>query len=157
MSTIQASTSAVIDARPEVIYAVLRDYRGGHAAILPKPYFADFKVTKGGLGEGTETFLTMKVYGRTLTYQQRITEPTPGRVIQETDIHTGQWSRFTLEPLDDGARTRVTITAEQPASPGLAGFFERLLTHGVQRMIFRKELDNLAAYVAGKEGVRGEG
>lgn len=146
MSSIHAEASAVIDARPETIYNVLRDYRVGHPAILPKPYFHEFKLLKGGFGAGTEYHLTMKVYGRTFTCQQRISEPEPGRVILETDIHTGQFSRFTLDPVE-GGKTRVTITVEQPASPGFAGFMERLMTPSIMRGIFNKELALLAAYV----------
>ncbi|MBL8131445.1 MAG: hypothetical protein JNL42_06275, partial [Anaerolineae bacterium] len=85
--------------------------------------------------------------GRTMTYHQRITEPQPGRVIQETEITTGQWSRFTLEPLDGGQRTRVTISSEQPTSPGVMGLLERLFAPGVQRKIFEKELALLAEYI----------
>ncbi|MCK6580411.1 MAG: SRPBCC family protein [Anaerolineae bacterium] len=150
MSIIRAQYDAVIDAPPEAIYAILRDYQGGHAAILPKPYFADLKILKGGVGAGTETLLTMKVNGRTMTYRQRITEPQPGRVIQETEINTGQWSRFTLEPLDGGRRTRVTISAEQPASPGVMGLLERLFAPGVQWKIFSEELALLAEYIKTK-------
>ncbi len=144
---IRAEASAVIDARPQVIWDVIRDYHIGHPAILPKPYFQSLKVLKGGVGEGTETHLTMKIFGRTFEYHHRISEPDPGRVLQETEVNTGQWSKFTLDPLDDGKQTRVTITTEQPASPGLAGFLERLTAPGIQRRIFEQELALLADYV----------
>lgn len=147
MSRIKAEASAVIDAPPEKIYNVIRDYNVGHQAILPKPYFTEMKVIKGGVGAGTETHLTMNVYGRTMTFHQIVSEPEPGRKLVETDVNTGQFSSFTLEPLDGGARTRVTIYAEQPASPGLAGVLERLMTPGIQRRIFEKELQNLAEYM----------
>ncbi len=147
---VRAEASAIIDARPEVIWEVIRDYHIGHPAILPKPYFQSLKVLKGGVGEGTETHLTMKVFGRTFEYYHRITEPQPGRVLKETEVNTGQFSMFTLEPLDGGTRTRVTITTEQPASAGVMGFFERLTTPGIQRRMFEQELAILAEYVKGK-------
>ncbi len=150
MSPIRAEASAVIEARPEVIWDVIRDYHVGHPAILPKPYFQTLKILKGGVGEGTETHLTMKVFGRTFEYHHRISEPDPGRVLKETEVNTGQYSKFTLEPLDNGKQTRVTITTEQPASPGLVGFFERLTAPGIQRRIFEQELVLLAEYVKGK-------
>lgn len=53
MSQIHAQATAVIDAPPEVVYAILADYRADHPAILPKQYFAECAVEEGGQGAGT--------------------------------------------------------------------------------------------------------
>ena len=63
MSTIHVEVSDVIKARPEQVYAVLSDYRMGHPAILPKPYFTSLTVDEGGQGAGTRIQVHMKVLG----------------------------------------------------------------------------------------------
>jgi hypothetical protein len=150
MSKVIVNASDVIDARPEQIYAILSDYRVGHAAILPKPYFKEMIVEQGGQGEGTIIRLKMNVFGQEYTYHQIVTEPEPGRLLVETDMNTGQFSSFTLEPLNGGAQTRVTIHSEFPGKPGIAGWMEKLMQPPITRHIFKKELRNLAEYVRSK-------
>lgn len=142
--------SDVIDARPEEIYAILSDYRVGHAAILPKPYFQEMIVEQGGQGAGTILRLRMKVFGQESSYHQIVTEPEPGRLLVETDMNTGQFSSFTLEPLNGGVQTRVTIHSEFPASRGIKGLMEKLMQPPITHYIFKKELRNLAEYVRSK-------
>jgi hypothetical protein len=119
----------------------------GHQAIVPKPYFSELTVEQGGQGAGTIIRFTATVFGKTDHYHQLVTEPEPGRVLVETDIETGQYSKFTLEPLNDGTQTRVTISVEFPQSPGILGVVDKLLKPMVSRWLFRQELRNLEAYV----------
>lgn len=155
MKAVRAEVSKVIAAPAEAIYAVISDYQVGHPAILPKPWFGELFVEKGGKGAGTVIRFQTKVMGVTQQFHQLVTEPQPGRVLLETDIETGQWSRFTLEPLDGGAQTRVTITAEFPLSGGFKGFMERLMNPPIARRMFKQELENLAAYVAQQRAQQG--
>jgi Polyketide cyclase / dehydrase and lipid transport len=147
---IVVNASKVINARPEEIYAILSDYRVGHAAILPKPYFTEMIVEQGGQGAGTILRLKMNVFGQEYTYHQIVTEPEPGRLLVDTDMETGQFSSFTLEPLNGGAQTRVTIHAEFPGKTGIAGWLEKLMQPPITRYIFKKELRNLADYARSK-------
>src|SRR5690349_13063520 len=121
---IHVQASHIIDARPEQVYAVISDYEVGHPAILPK-YFTSLRVVKGGQGAGTELYVDLKVYGQEFHYHQIVTEPEPGRTLVETDVETGQFSRFTFEPLNGGQQTKVTIFSEFPASPGFKGLMEK--------------------------------
>ncbi len=50
MGQAHAKASALIDAPPAEIYAILADYHNGHPHILPKQYFSDFKVEAGRIG-----------------------------------------------------------------------------------------------------------
>ncbi len=102
MSTIHVEVSDVIKARPEQVYAVLSDYRTGHPAILPKPYFTSLTVDEGGQGAGTRIQVHMKVLGAERHYQFVIREPEPGRVLVESDEAAGVTTTFTVEPLDGG-------------------------------------------------------
>lgn len=116
-------------------------------AILPQPYFTELIVEQGGQGAGTMLRTSMNVFGQEFHYHQLVTEPEPGRVLVETDVDTGQWSSFTLEPLNAGSQTRVTINSAFPASPGFKGLMERLFNPIITRRIFAQELSNLNEYV----------
>jgi uncharacterized protein YndB with AHSA1/START domain len=146
---IHAQASHIIDARPEQVYAVISDYQVGHPAILPK-YFTGIRVVKGGQGAGTELYSDVKLYGQEFHYHQVVTEPEPGRVIVETDVETGQFSRFTFEPVNGGKQTKVTIFSEFPASPGLKGWVEKLMQPSLAARIYKEELHILDAYLRGQ-------
>jgi len=152
MTIIRAEAAKVIDASPEAIYAVLADYHVGHKAILPQPFF-EVIIEKGGQGAGTLMWTHVTVFGKKYSYHQLVSEPEPGRVIKETDIDTGQFSSFTLDPLNGGKQTRVTIHAEEPAKPGIVGFLGRFTQPPVMRRMFMVELNNLAAYVRNEAAV----
>jgi hypothetical protein len=145
-NTIQVQASEMIDARPEAVYALLSDYKVGHPAILPKPYFTGLTVEKGGQGEGTIVITRLKVMGQEFVYRQAVTEPEPGRVLVETDTETGQFSSFTFEPVNGGKQTHLTIYSEFPDKAGFAGWMERLMQPLIVGRIYRQELRNIAAY-----------
>ncbi len=148
--TIHAEASAVINAPCANIYAVISDYRVGHPAILPKPYFSELTVEQGGQGAGTVIRATMTAFGKVYPLHQRVTEPEPGHVLRETDLETGQYTTFTFEPLANDTQTRVTIASEFPRSLGFVGLIESLAIPSFTRRLYKQELENLSAYVSRK-------
>lgn len=48
MNQMHIEQAAVIDAHPQEVYAVISDYRVGHQAILPRPFFSEMIVKQGG-------------------------------------------------------------------------------------------------------------
>jgi hypothetical protein len=78
-----------------------------------------------------------------------ITEPSPGRVLAETDAVSGTVTTFTVDPADDGGRARVTIATDLPVRPGLAGYLEAALAAATLRRIYARELQLLAAVAEG--------
>ncbi len=147
MSQIHVEVSEVIEARPDKIYAILADYRVSHPAILPKSYFKDVVVEEGGRGAGTIVRVKMEVMGKAFGYRQTISEPEPGRVLKEVDEAAGVRTTFTIDPLDGGSRSRVTIATDAALSPGPTGWLERIFNPPVMRRIYRQELQNLGEYV----------
>jgi len=147
---IHAEASKVIDASPASIYAVLSDYRVGHPAILPKPYFKELTVEQGGQGAGTVMLVRMEVMGVKKTYHLTVSEPEPGRVLVETDQEAGVTTAFTVEPLDGGTQSRVTIATDSRPSPGIQGKIEKLINPPITRRIYARELQQLADYVKGR-------
>ena len=145
---INVSESLVIDAPPKTVYAVIADYRVAHKAVLPQPYFVDLTIEAGGFGAGTQATAHMNVMGVKRTYHLVVTEPEPGRVIQETDATAGVTTYFTFDPLENSTKTRLTISSVTKPSPGIVGFLEKLMNPPVTRRIYREELAQIAAYVA---------
>lgn len=151
MPRIHAAASAVIDATPETVYAILADYRNGHPQILPERYFLGLEVERGGTGAGTLVQFRMRAFGRTRTYRAEITEPQPGRVLAETNLdEQGAVTTFTVAPLERGRRAQVTITTEWSSS-GVKALVQRLLAPPLLRRIYAEELQNLARLAAAQQ------
>jgi hypothetical protein len=150
MSKIHAQESAAIDASPEQVYAILRDYKVQHPAILPREYFKEVLVKEGGLGAGTVIQITMSLLGTQRVSVQTVSEPEPGRVLVEAEPDGGAVTTFTVDPIDGGERTQLTIATDLQASPGVLGLIEQLVTPLMLRRVYRAELGQLAQYVKQK-------
>ncbi len=147
MKAPRIEVSREIDARPEDVYHVLSDYTTHHPKILPKPYFSYLVVEEGGQGAGTVIRVVMNVLGIQQTLRMHVTEPEPGRVLAEEDPTTGVHTTFTVTPLEGGTRSLVQIATEWKPKPGVTGLMERLLNPAIARRIYKKELEQLAAYM----------
>lgn len=73
-----------------------------------------------------------------------VSEPEPGRVLVEADEVAGVVTTFTVDPVPNEPRSRVTIQTVARSSAGIAGVIERWLNPIVMRRIFRQELGLLA-------------
>ena len=155
MTTAQASESTNIPAPAAAIYTVLADYRNHHPHILPTQYFRDFVVEEGGQGAGTVFRTAVHVFGSKSTNHMIVSEPQPGRVLKEADLETGLVTTFTVTPVADGQQSKVELKTIWPRKAGLAGQFEAWMTGQVMRMIYRKELGLLAAYMKRLSGKAG--
>jgi hypothetical protein len=155
MSSYRAEASAVVAAPPATVYGTIADYHRGHRAILTARYFTDMTVEEGGQGAGTVARVVMEVFGARATYRLRVTEPEPGRVLRETDDEAGVVTTFTVDPVQGGAASRVTIATEARTAPGVRGLFERLMNPFITRRIYREELAQLARVVANSPGAPG--
>ena len=151
MNQYEVSVSRVINAPAATIYAVFADYHEGHTAVLPKPYFTEMIVNKGGTGAGTEITVKMEVLGNKVTYNMVVTEPEPGRVLQEEDKVAGVLTTFTVDPLNGGQEAKVTLHTRARTAPGVRGFIEKLITPPISRKIYNEELDLLEKFVAKTE------
>src|SRR5437764_184072 len=147
MGQIKVRASAVLDARPEDVYATIADYQHGHPNILPKESLYDLRVEQGGYGAGTIIRFKMKALGVEQTFYQRVSEPEPGRVLVEQDIDSAQnvITTFTVTPVEQGQKSHVEIATTMNASPGFKGFLERIIVPIINPPVYRKELKLLEA------------
>jgi len=148
MTTLVITESAIIDAPPSKVYAILSDYHVGHAAVLPKEFFTQMTVEQGGQGTGTIITVQMSVYGSKSTLRMAVDEPQPGVVLREKSLTSDLVTTFTFEPLDDGTRTRLTLYTTQSTATGFRGLMERVMNPPITRRIYRKELALINDYVA---------
>ena len=145
----RVSSSGRIEARPDRVYWAIADYKEQHPHIIPPEYFVRLEVLEGGIGAGTRTRVEMRVLGGTTrVFEQLVTEPEPGRVLVETNQDGSGVTTFTVEKVDRGECSQVTIATNIVARPGVAGLVERLLASLLLPRIYRKELARLAEYVA---------
>ena len=153
MGQIKVKAEAVLNARPEDVYATIADYKKGHPSILPKESFYDLQVEEGGYGAGTIMSFKARVLGVEQSFQQRVSEPEPGRVLVEQDIDSIQnvTTIFKVIPVEQGQKSHVEISTTMNTSPGLKGFVERVVVSIFNPPIYRKELKLLESVAQKKE------
>src|SRR5574341_254585 len=123
MSTYEVSASRHIFAPAKQVYDVIKDYRNGHPNILPKKYFANLEVEKGGIGAGTRIRFQMRAMGSTRNIVGEVTEPDPGKVLVESYPNSETVTSFTVE--SHGTECHVTIRTKLQSRGGLLGALER--------------------------------
>jgi uncharacterized protein YndB with AHSA1/START domain len=144
MAKVEASAERVIDAPADEVYSYLADMHA-HQRFLP-PAYSDFQIEEGGVGEGTVTRFKITAGGRVRDYRMRVTEPTPGRTLVETDTGSSLVTTFTVEPRD--AKSLVRIATNWDGAAGIGGFFERAFAPRALNRLYLDELARLNTYAA---------
>ena len=146
MATASVQASKQINQPASKIYGAIADYQKHHPNFLPRNYFKKLEIESGGVGAGTIFKADMDVYGNKSTLRMKVTEPQPGRVIQETDLASGLFTTFTIEPLGT-AQSNVTITTQWQQPAGLKGWLQSKVQAFFMGRIYKEELDLLANYL----------
>lgn len=97
----------LIDSSAHDVYDVLRDYRYNQF-ILPSHFFEDVKIIKGyGIGEGTriQKVYRIPILNRRYKMILDVTEPKPGRIIQEIDTNAYNIIQFIVDPITQPQQT----------------------------------------------------
>lgn len=152
MHEIRAHAEAAIAADAELVYGILADYRHGHPAILPPKYFRNVEVEAGGTGAGTRLRFQMPSLLGWRDFAVEISEPEPGRVIEETQVGGDFVTRFMVDPAA-GGHCRVRIETRYQRE-GIAGWIESKLAPPFLRKIFLEELLLLVEHVAWRTAYR---
>jgi hypothetical protein len=142
------SLTEAVPAPPTRVYNVLADYHRHHPAIVPADVFRRVDLMHGGVGAGTRFELESRLMGRTTVARFDVTEPEPGRVLRETTTDGSIETTFTVDPIDEGRATRLTLATEYTLPGRLMPFLLRGLTGNVLRGVFRREIANIARYIA---------
>jgi Polyketide cyclase / dehydrase and lipid transport len=147
MSHIHVQAEKVIPAPVEQVYNFLADYRDKHTQILTDN-FLNYRVDEGGYGSGTVISYRFRAANREREYHMRISEPTPGRALKESDTGSSLTSTWTLSPAPNNS-TLAQITTDWEGGKGVGGFFERTFAPMGLRRVYTEMLDKLAAVFSG--------
>jgi uncharacterized protein YndB with AHSA1/START domain len=149
MGQVTVRAAAVLDARPEDVYAAIADYHEGHPSILPRANLYDLRVEQGGYGAGTIIHFKSRALGVERSFHHRVSEPEPGRVLVEQDVDPNAvpnvTTTFTVTSVGQGQKSQVEISTTMQPSPGLKGWVERAVVRIVNPPVYRKELKLLEA------------
>jgi hypothetical protein len=144
MARVNVQATRTVDASPEKVLDVLRDYRDARQRILTDNYTA-YRVEQGGHGDGTVIGYHFTAGGRERDYRLRVEESTGE--LRERDELSSFVSTWSVQPA--GAGSSVTIESSWDGAGGIGGFFERTFAPKGLRRIYSQMLDKLAAQVRG--------
>ena len=145
MSTITVQMSRAIAAKPEDIYAFLRDYHKRPQILTPN--FLDYTIEAGGEGAGTVVRYRLLAARRERPYQMRVDEPVEGRVLRESDTGSSLITTWTLSPAANAEGTTVALASRWQGGSGMGGFMERTFAPMGLRRIYSAMLGRLAQVV----------
>ena len=143
MARVRAQATRTVDASPEKVLDVLRDYRDARPRILTDNYSA-YRVEQGGNGNGTVIGYHFAAGGRERDYRLRVEESTGE--LRERDELSSFVSSWSVQPA--GAGSSVSLESSWDGAGGIGGFFERTFAPMGLRRIYSQMLDKLAAEVS---------
>ncbi len=143
MSHIFVRSERIIDATPQEVFATVADYENKRPRMLP-PNYLDYTVEKGGRGSGTVISYRLQAAGRERPYRMSVKETVKGKVLAEQDSSSSLVTRWTVQPLNNGAQSRVSIESDWEGGSGVGGFFERTFAPLGLRRIYDNILTMLA-------------
>jgi hypothetical protein len=139
MAKVIARASKQIDAPPERVLELLRDYRDTRPRLLTGNYSA-YRVEAGGDGEGTVIAYHFAAGGRERDYRLRVHESDGS--LREDDELSSFVSTWTVRP--SGAGSEVTLEGSWDGAGGIGGIMEGLFAPLGLRRIYGQVLDRLA-------------
>jgi hypothetical protein len=147
VGTVEATAERVIEAAtPDQVWQLVADYANGRPKILPEA-FQDYRLEAGGMGAGTVVAYTLHAAKRERPYRLEVSEPQPGRVLEESDTTSSFTQTWTVEPAETGG-TRLSLACSWSGAGGVGGFFEGIFApKGVARL-YEQILDGVQAEVA---------
>ena len=144
MNVYEVSLEHRFPTSPERVYNLIVDMEE-HRRILPRQ-FESLDVLEGGKGAGTVFRLTINVMGSRTSLVMTLSEPEPGRIVQEQDEKAGVTTIWKLIP-EPGDRCLLRLTSQFPNKPGFSGWMERIATSSMIRSIYKRELKNMEEYL----------
>ncbi len=146
MAHIYVKSEKVVNANPADVYTAISDYKEKRPDLLT-PNFVDYKVEKGGRGDGTVVSYRLHAARRDRPYHVQVKEPVKGQVLTENDTNSSLVTTWSVTPLEDGQRSLVRVATEWEGGQGVNGFFERVFAPLGVRGIYNRVLDQLSTSV----------
>jgi hypothetical protein len=140
---VRVLTCQTVNAPPDRVLAVLRDYREARPRILTDNY-SDYRVEEGGEGDGTLISYRFAAGGRERDYRLRVSES--GGRLHERDELSSFITTWRVDP--SGAGSEVWIESSWEGAGGIRGVFERRFAPIGLRRIYDQMIHRLRAVVA---------
>jgi hypothetical protein len=144
VARVTARASRLLDAPPDKVLELLRDYREARPRILTDNY-SEYRVEAGGEGAGTIVAYHFAAGGRERDYRLRVEESDGS--LRERDELSSFVSIWTVAPA--GVGSSVTLEGSWDGAGGVAGIFEGLFAPLGLRRIYGEVLNRLAAALQG--------
>ncbi|HET6398123.1 MAG TPA: hypothetical protein VFH47_01040 [Candidatus Thermoplasmatota archaeon] len=93
------SLRTIVTAPAKEVYAVLSDFAHARSRILGRAPYVAYRVEEGGHGAGTRIRAAVAAPGGIREIRLDVTEPEPGRVLQERESPSGVVVRYTVDAL----------------------------------------------------------
>ncbi len=152
MAHIHVQTEQVVNARPEEVYAFLKDYTK-RPQILTANYL-NYQIEQDGNGAGTIVTYRLHAANRERGYRMQVSEPNQGNVLKESDASSSLVTTWTLTPAENNSKTRVQLTSDWEGGKGVGGFFEKTFAPLGLRRIYTEILAKLATTFAGVQATK---
>jgi hypothetical protein len=146
MSKIQVKSERVVNAKPEAVYDVIKDYKEKRPLFLT-PNFLDYQVEKGGSGDGTVVNYRLQAARRERPYRMQVNELVKGQAIQERDANSSLVTTWMVAPIVGGQQSKVSVVTDWEGGQGVGGFFERTFAPLGLSRIYDRMLDQLTPLV----------
>jgi hypothetical protein len=152
MAHIHVQAEQTVNARPEEVYAFLKDYTK-RPQILTDNYL-NYTVEEGGIGAGTVVTYRLHAARRERGYRIQVSDPGTGQTLQESDTGSSLVTSWTITPIANNQQTRVQITSDWEGGKGVGGFFEKTFAPLGLKRIYTEILGKLAATFAGTQATK---
>lgn len=144
MADVIVTVDRTLKAPADQVYRSIIDYQNQRSRWLP-PAYSNYRVTEGGVGNGTAFSYHLSAGRRERDYHMRVTEPVPGSVVREADEGSSLTNIWTVEPRGSGSLVRLETRWQ--GARGVGGFFERTFAPRAVRALHADTLARLDRYL----------
>ena len=145
MGQVSATSTVLIDAKPEAVFAAVADYKTVRPKILSSHY-SGYQVLEGGQGAGTvATWKLQATESRVRDVKANV--DVAGHTVIEKDANSTMVTNWTVAPAGTGAS--VSLKTSWEGAGGVKGFFEKTFAPLGLRKIQAEVLENLKKQVEG--------
>ncbi len=139
MGQVSATSTVLINAAPDAVFAAVADYQTVRPKILSEHY-RDYRVLEGGQGAGTVATWKLQAT-KSRVREVKATVDVAGHAVIEKDANSTLVTNYTVAPAGTGST--VTVKTSWQGAGGIGGFFEKTFAPLGLRKIQAQVLENL--------------
>ena len=139
MGQVSASSTVLINAQPDAVFAAVADYQTVRPKILSSHY-SGYQVLEGGQGAGTVATWKLQAT-KSRSRDVKATVDVAGHAVIEKDANSTMVTNYTVAPAGTGST--VTVKTSWQGAGGIGGFFEKTFAPLGLRKIQAEVLENL--------------